>query len=131
MKEKFRKFMAGRYGVDSFGKFLLIPMLILLILGNIYRNSFLNFGVLLILIYSYYRMLSKDISKRYRENQKFLELTKPITKKFNSLAVRFRDRKDYKYTTCPYCNLQMRIPRNKGKVIVRCKRCKEKFEFRT
>ncbi|WP_071026373.1 hypothetical protein [Peptoniphilus raoultii] len=131
MKEKFRKFMVGRYGADAFGRFLLLPVLILLIIGYVKLNRYCHIGALVILIYIYYRMFSRNISARYRENQKFLDLTKPIRRQINYIGIRIRDRKDYKFTRCPYCNLEMRLPKNKGKVIIKCKKCKNTFEFRT
>ncbi len=131
MREKFKKFMAGRYGVDSLSRSLLIIVMLIIILAGRYKNVYLDLGGLVLLIYVYSRIFSKNIAKRYSENQKYLNLTKPIRKQLNYYSIRFKDRKNYKYTHCPYCNLEMRVPKNKGKVIIRCKKCNEKFEFRT
>lgn len=131
MKEKFMKFIEGRYGVDSLNRFLSFIIIILLIVSIITRKSILSSIALVLLVISYFRIFSKNISKRYEENQKFLESTKPLRDKWNSFNRKFKDRKVYKYVKCPNCNLEMRVPKNKGKIKITCKNCKEKFEYRT
>ncbi len=38
---------------------------------------------------------------------------------------------DYAYFTCPKCGQEMRAPKGKGKILVTCKNCGEKFEKKT
>ena len=42
MKDKFQRFMAGRYGVDELGKYSLYLTIALLIIGLFVRSRFLN-----------------------------------------------------------------------------------------
>lgn len=76
MKEKFYRFMQGRYGADELSKFLSGLAMVLIILNLITRNSIFNLLFWVCLIYSYFRMFSKNHSARYAENQKFLGLKK-------------------------------------------------------
>lgn len=131
MKEKFIKFMRGRYGVDELNRFLSYLILILFIISIFTKKSIISSLALMLLIITYFRLLSKNIAKRYEENQRFLESTKPIRLKYNSFTRRFKDRKAYKYVKCPNCKLEMRVPKNKGKIVITCKNCKEKFQYRT
>ena len=86
MREKFIKFMEGRYGVDAFARFTMGVAFVMIILSMFIRNrvgaAFDTIGLLAIL-YTYYRMLSRDIQKRYAENQKYLSITSGIRQKFN------------------------------------------------
>ena len=44
MKDKFQRFMAGRYGVDELGKYSLYLTIALLIIGLFVRSRFLTFA---------------------------------------------------------------------------------------
>ena len=78
MKEKFRRFMIGRYGTDDLSKFMLIVAVVLWVL-NMFSDGriFYSWG-LLILILAYVRMFSRNIQKRYQENQKYLEIKQKV-----------------------------------------------------
>ena len=71
MREKLQRFMWGRYGNDQLNRFLMILVLVLLVLSMIFRGPF-YFLALAALIYSYFRMFSRNISKRSAENQWYL-----------------------------------------------------------
>ena len=114
MKEKIQRFMIGRYGVDAFSKFLLGVVVVLWVL-----NLFLNSGILyswslLLIIYSYYRMFSKNITKRYQENQKYLSIKNKIVGRFKSEKSQMEQRKTHHIYRCPTCRQKIRIPRGKG-----------------
>ena len=72
MREKFQRFMQGRYGADELSRFLTMVGLILIVVNLFFRSVLLSYLVLAILIYCYYRMFSRNYSRRYAENQKFL-----------------------------------------------------------
>ena len=63
MREKFIKFMEGRYGVDAFARFTMGVAFVMIILSMFIRSrvgaAFDTIGLLAIL-YTYYRMLSRD-----------------------------------------------------------------------
>ena len=86
MRDIFNKFMQGRYGVDAFARFTMGVALVAIIIsiffpgGNRIGALFDTIG-LLVLLYTYYRMLSRDIQKRYAENEKYLAATAKFTPK--------------------------------------------------
>lgn len=75
---KFMQFMQGRYGADKFSQFLSGVILVLIILELIFRNPLLWWLSLILLIYMYFRMFSRNIAKRYNENRKYLEISGKI-----------------------------------------------------
>ena len=75
MREKFYRFMQGRYGVDQLYRFIFFLALVLMIINTFLRNPMLNLVVYALLILDIFRMLSKNHSARYAENQKYLQLT--------------------------------------------------------
>ena len=75
MKEKFYRFMQGRYGQDQFSRFLLILGLICLAVNIFVRSSILYWVFWILLIYTYFRMFSKNHAARYAENQRYLNAT--------------------------------------------------------
>jgi len=38
---------------------------------------------------------------------------------------------DYKVEHCPNCNQALRLPKNKGPIIVTCAKCEQKFKIKT
>ena len=119
--------MIGRYGQDELGKFILYLALILLIINLFVKTAALSAAALVLIIYSYYRIFSRDISARYAENKKFLTSLDPLRRKFFSSKNKYDNRKVYKYIKCPKCKFEMKVPKNKGKIRVTCKKCGEKF----
>ena len=127
MRDRFLRFMEGRYGVDQLYRVLLISGAILVILSNvIFPYVFLLAGWILI-IWAFYRAFSRDHSRRYAENQKFLELVGKIRRGWGKQRYMMGQRKEYHIYTCPQCKQKIRIPRGKGKIEISCPKCDTKF----
>lgn len=122
-----KKFMTGRYGVDQLNRFLLVIFIIVSVLYMLTRNAIINTISLILLITLYYRIFSRNIDKRYKENRRFLEAVDPYKKKFRSLLNQVKDRKDYRYFKCPNCGKSLRVPRGKGMIKITCPNCKTKI----
>ena len=121
MKDKFLRFMYGRYGVDQFSKCLVVLGILFLLLSGFTRNGGIFYLLsLAILVYSYFRMFSRNHSKRYAENQLYLKYTAGIRKKISASRDGFSQRKHYHIYKCPSCGQKIRIPRGKGKIEIRC-----------
>ena len=124
MRQKFQQFMMGRYGVDSFSKFMLGVALGLVVLDIFIDSRFLTSWFYVLVIYSYYRMFSKNYQKRYQENMKFLQIKNKITAKFKSEKDLMKQRKTHHIYKCPTCSQKIRIPRGKGRICITCPKCK-------
>lgn len=130
MKEKFINFMQGRYGVDKLNTHALYLVILLLIINIFFNNIIIMIIGYVLWAFIIYRMFSRQIYKRYNENEKYLQLIKPITQFFNLQKKRMSDRQN-KYYRCPNCKQMVRVPKGRGKIIVTCPKCHHKFEKRT
>ena len=119
--------MQGRYGVDSLSRFLSIVLLAIIILGMFIRIPLSGTITLVILVILYWRMFSRNIPKRYEENQKFLQIRDKLLGRFSDFGSNMSQFKDYHIYRCPQCSQKIRIPRGKGHIMVKCPRCG--FEF--
>ena len=126
--------MEGRYGVDAFAKFTMGFAFVAIILSMFIRNrvgAACDTLGLLAILYTYYRMLSRDIPKRYAENQKFLQMTSKFRFRFNKEKDLMKQRKTHHIYSCPGCGQKIRIPKGKGKIEIECPKCHTKFVKRS
>ena len=126
---RLQQFMIGRYGLfDAFSKFLAAVYLVIAVLMMFVYSPALRVANSLLLIYIFYRLLSKNIVKRQQEEQKFLQISNRVTGKIR-LYQRIRKDKGHKYFTCPSCKSTLRIPRpaKHKKIELHCTKCGNKF----
>lgn len=131
MREKFQRFMQGRYGADQLSRFLTSVGLVLIIINLFVRSNIIVYLVLALLVYCYYRMFSRDYNRRYGENQKFLTWQNRLKYKAGNWKSRMRERKIYHIYKCPSCGQKIRVPKGKGKIIVTCPKCRTEFQKRS
>lgn len=136
MKDKFYRFMQGRYGVDQFAKFTMGVALVSIVLAIFVNTgssagSFLDMLGLVAIVYTYFRIFSRNISKRAQENQKYLSATAKLRQRLNKEKNMMKQRKDYHIYICPSCGQKVRIPRGKGKIEISCPKCHSKFVKRS
>ena len=127
MREKLRQFMIGRYGTDGLNQFLSIASLALLLIAIISRVSLFTYLGAALLIFCYYRMFSRNISKRTEENYRYYAVKDRIRSKFSSLRDQWNNRKLYHYYRCPQCRQKLRVPRGRGRIQISCPRCGTQF----
>ena len=131
MRDKIYRFMQGRYGTDDFYKFLFWVALLGIVINWFFKSQLLSFAVTLILVYAMYRVLSKNHSARYAENQRYLQATAKIRYWFDQQKKLVEERKYHHIYTCPKCRQKIRIPKGKGKIMIRCPKCHHEFQKRS
>lgn len=130
-RDRISRFMMGRYGTDSLSKTLLVVAIIFYVL-NLFMpidtiSHILTTVSTLLLIYCYYRMLSRNVYKRANENQKFLYKTANIRRSFDKAKYQANDRKTHHIYKCPKCKQKIRVPRGKGRISIHCPKCNHDF----
>ncbi|WP_243003613.1 hypothetical protein [Coprococcus sp. OM06-25] len=75
MKDKFIRFMRSRYGNDQLSSFLTWGGLIFMVLDAFIKTGIFYFLGLLMFIYGYVRIMSKNYDKRAAQNRWFMEHT--------------------------------------------------------
>ena len=73
-KQSFSRFMYGRYGMDQLSRCLSYVVLVLIILTFFLRSNVIYTVALLGIVYIYFRMFSRNISRRSAENQKYMKI---------------------------------------------------------
>ena len=131
MRDKLIRFMYGRNGVDHFSRFLIVCAMIC-ILADVLVGGGVFYGLgLVLLVYGYFRVFSKNLNKRRAENARYFDIRRKLTGGFRNWRERMKQRKDYCFFRCPSCRAMLRVPRGKGKIRVTCRKCGNAFEKRT
>jgi hypothetical protein len=130
-KNKLIGFLYGRYGNDTLNKVLtaiyLIWLIVFTVVDVLVKSiifSIIGWSISLALFFwVIFRMMSRNIYARRRENDKFCGF-------FKLRRNKFRDRKTHVYRKCKSCKAVLRLPKAKGKHFVVCPKCKSRFEVR-
>lgn len=135
MRERFARFMQGRYGLDLLSKTMMIVGLVVIFVAifipqTLVGNIIYLIGLILI-IWGYVRMFSRKYQKRYNENQKFLQHTAGIRQWYYNRKNIRAQKKYYRIFKCPNCKQKIRIPKGKGKIEISCPKCHTKFIKKT
>lgn len=128
---KIQKFMTGRYGPDDLYKFLLKIYILLFIIDLFINSNILIILELIIVLIMSYRLLSKNIYTRQKENKTYLNLKNKVLKPFNNIKRNFKDRDYHVYKKCKKCKstLKLPLPSKRGIQHVKCPKCKNKITF--
>lgn len=127
MKQKIQNFMMGRYGADQLGQLFLECSVIFLLISLFTRLDIFYVMALGLMGYEYYRMMSKQVERRFAENQKYLTWRYQLVVKWNRKKEHFKQRKIYHFYKCPSCKQKVRVPKGKGKICITCPKCKNEF----
>lgn len=128
LRNKLIKFMYGRYGIDELYKFLFTSYIIIFVINIFLNNLILEIISLIIVLYTFYRVLSKNISKRSKENREYIKIKNKIIKPLENIKRNILD-KDHIYIKCRNCKttLKLPIPYERGIKHTKCPKCKKRI----
>lgn len=119
--------MYGRYGMDSLGKFTIIAGVAAMLLAGWSDSLILSILAWICILYTYFRMLSRNIYKRSAENQWYLNKTHKLRSAVYREKNLMLQRKTHHIYKCPTCRQKIRIPKGKGRIEIRCPKCSTTF----
>jgi DNA-directed RNA polymerase subunit RPC12/RpoP len=122
--------MQGRYGVDELSR-MLNWLIILAILAGMFLPGKIKTVLYTLgwigLIFNYMRILSRNHRRCWEQNQRYLSVRDRFFgffKRQKSYAVQ---KKTHRIYTCPGCGQKIRVPKGKGKIEIRCPKCRATF----
>ena len=142
-----KPFFSGRNGADELSVTLVVISVIVFLAAPIFDEKYIQ-GIFLLLggilfVLGILRSLSTNIGKRRHENQVFLDLFRSETKeekerrKREAEEKREREKlrqerrkeeeKTHAFFRCPQCGKELRVPKGKGKIKIRCPNCSHEF----
>ena len=130
IKEKLRQLMIGRYGMDRLSTVLMIISFTLVILGMFIQHPIPNLLMLATISWAMFRTYSRNISRRTRENEKFLRIGKDIKRNFSLSKLKLKEIRSHRFRTCPKCRVVIRTSTKRGMRTLSCPKCKTEFTSR-
>lgn len=127
----FQQFMAGRNGVDPLSIALMVLSFVLYVIGAVVASPILTLIYFAVSVACIFRMLSKDLEARHKENAWFTSITDRAFTPVRQWFVRMQNRNVYYYLTCPSCHQKLRVPRGRGRITITCAKCGEKIDKTT
>lgn len=124
--------MKKRHGIDELSIALVWLAIIFLLVNYFIKGNFFNILATLVVIYAIFRTISSNELQRNSENYIFkLKFLNPIQKKYRAIKRKMFGESGYKYIKCKSCGQELRIPKGKGKIIVKCPKCKSKQKVKS
>lgn len=142
-----KPFFSGRNGADELSVTLVVISVIVFLAAPIFDEKYIQ-GIFLLLggilfVLGILRSLSTNIGKRRHENQVFLDLFRTETKEEKERRKREEEEnrereklrkerrkeeeKTHAFFRCPQCGKELRVPKGKGKIKIRCPNCSHEF----
>lgn len=131
---KFRNFMSGRNGVDKltiglfvvYGIFAFAKIFLRFFPIGYIVASVLQYSVL---VYAFFRVMSKNIQKRYKENFKFEQFLKAWKPYVEHMKLRIQFFKTHRFRTCRGCGEFLRLKKGKHRKQITCPKCGKELTF--
>ncbi len=130
-QRKVAEWLRGRQGPDDLAVFCVNLAIVVLLVNAFLRTSWLGWTALLLVAYSVFRIQSKNLGTRARENEAFLKALGPARPWFQNPRAAWGELRTYKHVRCGSCRQRVRVPRGKGRLRVTCPKCGTKFEVRS
>ena len=131
LSSRLAQFLYGRNGFDNLARTCNAVAILLLVINIFAQSTIIYFLWVAFFGYSIFRVYSKNIPKRYAENQKFMEITEVPRKYMKLVGLQWRDRSVSRFYICKCCHQQIRVPKGKGRIEIRCPKCGNRFIKKT
>lgn len=132
LRYKLIRFMSGRYGTDTLNNYLIGLYFVVWILNLILRSNIaslvLDLIQLVLILIVCFRMFSKNIYNRQKENRNFIRVCGRFLPDRKLIQNIIRDRKTHIYKKCPKCNAVLRLKKIKGEHTAICPKCASKIK---
>lgn len=131
---KLRNFMAGRNGIDKLSVGLVVIYSLLSFVKLFFRHSAVAYGIVtaiqyLILGYALFRIMSRNLQKRYNENFRFEQLISGWKPYFDRMKLRFQYIGTHRFRTCKGCGEFLRFKKGTRKRTTVCPKCGKELTF--
>ena len=130
-QRKMMEWLQGRQGPDDLAVFSMNLAIVVVVVNLFARVSWLGWVALVLIALWMFRIQSKNLGSRARENEAFLKALGPARPWVQNPRAAWAELRAYKHVRCTSCKQRVRVPRGKGKLRVTCPRCKTKFEVRS
>lgn len=146
-RDKFARFMYGRYGADALYHAMFLWEIICLFVAAVLNligaaSGLWAFRIISWVLYAVsvslmvlmlLRFFSRNFQARRRENDRYLRIKSKLQfwkRAPHKKKASFMDTDQHIFRQCPYCKSTLRLPRQKGKHTVKCPRCAKSFTVR-
>lgn len=130
-QRKVADWMRGRQGPDDLALFCVNVAVVLVVINLFASALWISVLVLVLVGYAIFRIQSRNLGRRARENEAFLKALGPARPWVQNPKAAWGEFRTYKHSKCTSCGQKVRVPRKKGKLRVTCPRCGSKFEVRS
>lgn len=136
--DRFAAFMTGRNGFDDCARAMFGFAVCAMVLQ--YATGFFSGAVsslfsclsTALFLYALFRMLSRNIVARQRENRGWIKVWTPILVTFRRKYSRFKEWKahhrEFHIDVCKQCGQTLKVPKGKGRIRVTCPKCRSVYE---
>ena len=121
--------MSGRYGVDKLFYVIFVTATALAFINIFLRSLIIQIIVYTLMFYGIFRVFSRNIGGRARENRALTGWIEGLKKKGETRRRRAADT-THIYKKCPKCKAILRLPRRVGKHKTVCPKCGNEFKVR-
>lgn len=126
LRYKIMQFMSGRYGIDKLFYGLFVIAFILSFTNIFIRSLAVQLIVYGFVFLAFFRMFSRNTSKRSQENRKFENMLGFLKRK-REFERQKRADKLHVYKTCKRCRAILRLPHRVGVHKTVCPKCGNEF----
>ena len=128
--DKVQRFFYGRNGNDKLNNFIFFLYIVTFIVFLFVKHISLIIIATVLLIINFYRLFSKKLYVRQKENAIYIKITSAIKRPFKRFFHRIRDRKTHVYKKCPNCKRILKLRKVKGEHTVKCPICANHFKIK-